>query len=277
MVNVVISGGDSFTFGSEIPGDNPLAPHPKSWANLLSNHLGAEKHINLGRGGRSNSYIARHVIHTVWKEMKRNKPEDIFVQVMWSNSNRHEFPLSQDFDMYDSPWYAIGPFSGSDETKAPWFKKLSKNTHNYQSAKENLLEVYDRDKKLGIPEFMRQFVTVVQGRRLYDSYTTASEVVKLQNFLKLYNINYFFTHITTHAWSGIFYNSHSDPGNMYLTTMRDQIDKDRWIDWGKMNEGFDDWARAIGVDYGTSHPLEDGHRRGAMFLFNELRERKLVR
>ena len=83
MIKLVISGGDSFTYGCELQ-DQLDERHASefSWANLVANKLNA-KHINTAEGGRSNSFIVRHVINTVYEALQHDyKPEEIFVQVM---------------------------------------------------------------------------------------------------------------------------------------------------------------------------------------------------
>ena len=109
MFKLLISGGDSFTFGAELPGD-ALHPSEFSWANLVANKFNA-KHINTAQSGRSNSFIVRHIIYTVNEALKHEyKHEEIFVQVMWTFVARQEVAINCDTQRLDSPWFPIDPY-----------------------------------------------------------------------------------------------------------------------------------------------------------------------
>ena len=79
-MTVLIAGGDSFTYGSELPSQE------HTWANLLANRKGWNI-CNIAQPGYSNSAIRRNVMNAV----NEYKDLDLYVAVMWSFPNRYEF------------------------------------------------------------------------------------------------------------------------------------------------------------------------------------------
>ena len=74
-MTVLIAGGDSFTYGSELPSQE------HAWANLLATRKGWNI-CNTARPAASNSAIRRNVMNAVHKY----KELDLFVAVMWSTA-----------------------------------------------------------------------------------------------------------------------------------------------------------------------------------------------
>ena len=56
----IVSFGDSFTFGNELPGDNP-GPSIVTWAGKLAVKMDSY-YVCKAKGGNANSAIARSVI-----------------------------------------------------------------------------------------------------------------------------------------------------------------------------------------------------------------------
>ena len=267
MIELVISGGDSFTFGAELETEVPHLPNPNSWANLVANKIGA-RHINTARSARGNSYIVRHVMHQVLAALNKGIASDkIFVQIMWTFANRHDFALAVDHDQWDSPWFGITPYTAEDESKSDWFKRVAPDTPHYREVKQHLHESYLKNLKIGVVDFAKNFVSTVQARNLYDSYTSAAAVLQLQDFLTLREISYLFTYVDQHALNGIATDAHSDPGSKYLNSLRKEIKFNNWYNFsGSM--GFLEWARYNNYEFATSHPLELAHIDAADMIYN---------
>lgn len=269
MIELVISGGDSFTFGAELQTDTPLLPNANSWANIVAEQLGA-KHINTARSARGNSYIVRHVMHQVIAALSRGvAAEKIFVQVMWTFTNRHEFALATAHNHWDSPWFGLTPFTAQDESKSDWFMRVATNTKHHSIVKQHLHQTYIENLKIGVVDFAKQFVATIQGNKLHDSYTSAAAILQLQDFLKLRGIKHLFTHVDQHALNGIVNDAHSNPGSAYLNSVRSQIDFDCWYKFPN-NQGFAEWARQNNYEFATSHPLEPAHRDAANLVYNHI-------
>ena len=269
MYDLVISGGDSFTFGAELDTTAPHIPSPHSWANLVAQRIG-KQHINTARSGRSNSFIVRQVIHEVIEAEDRGiDSSNIFVQVMWTFTNRHEFALAIEHDQWDSPWFGINPYTAEDESESDWFKRVDPNSRHYDMTRESLRRSYKRNLKNGIVDFAKNFVKTIQSTSLYDSYISANAVLQLQDFFSLRQIPYLFTYVDGYVLNGIFTDAAHNPGSKYLNSLRKRIAIDNWYRFPQC-QGFLDWARENDYKFATSHPLESAHRDAADLVYQHL-------
>lgn len=270
MYELVISGGDSFTFGAELATDNSVNPNPNSWANLVAQRIG-KQHVNVARSGRSNSYITRHVLHQLQTALEQGTPtEKIFVQVMWTFTDRHEFAIGIPTGEYDSPWMYTTPYSHVDETESEWFKSVDRDLPTWQNVYNSLKSFYNKNKQLGIVDFAKQFSKLTQSMPDNDSYTSLKEILLLQNTLKCYNIPYVFTYVNQHVMNGMFKDSSN---SCYLKSLRNLIDMHHWYSFpGDYQEyiGFDDWAKNNNYAYATSHPLETAHVDAADLIYKHI-------
>ena len=272
MIKLVISGGDSFTYGSELSDDTGGLIGPKdasqhAWPNLVANKLNA-KHINTAEGGRSNSYIVRHVINTVYEALKHDyKPEEIFVQVMWTFVARQEIAVSFSTHRWDSPWFAIDPHVCEDESKSKWFKKLNpKTTIHWQEVHDAMHERYLINKDLGFVDYAKAYYTVVSD--LHDTYTSLQQILMLQDFLESRNIKYMLTYVNKYVMNGLI------SLDKFTNGLYSFIKFSEWYKFPGDKEfmGFDDWARANDYPYATSHPLEQAHKDAAELLYERVRQ-----
>jgi hypothetical protein len=270
MYDLVISGGDSFTFGAELETDDGFNPNQRSWANLVATRIG-KQHINVARSGRSNSYITRHVLHQLESALSSGvAPDNIYVQVMWTFADRNEFAIGIPTTEFDSPWLYLTPYSHVDETESDWFKKLDRSVPNWRGVYNSLKSVYNRNRELGIIDFAKTYNRLVQSSPLNDSYTSLKEILLLQNTLKSYNIKYLFSYVNSYVMTGIF---EEEKQNKYLSSMRNLIDLTNWYSFpvpGCQHAGFDDWAKHNNYEYATSHPLEAAHNDAATLVYNHL-------
>jgi len=159
-MTVLIAGGDSFTYGSELPSQE------HTWANLIAKRKGWNI-CNTAKPGYSNSAIRRNVMNAV----NQYKDLDLYVAVMWSFPNRYEFRFAYDTGQRESPWYSINPFT------PPTFTNQA-HTDNADSK--------------GITEFVGNYVKNVAIDPYWEIYNTWCEIVMLQNYLTKHNIKYFF-------------------------------------------------------------------------------------
>ena len=274
MYKLVISGGDSFTFGAELSSNSKsFKPHKKSWANIVANKIGL-KHVNVARSGRGNSYIVRHVINQINDAITNDiNPADIFVQVMWTFTNRCEFALAMPIPEYDSPWLGITPYTHIDETKSNWFRKLTKNTKNWTGVYNDLKNSYTRYQELGIVDFASQYQKIVQTATLHNTYSSLREILLLQNILELQQIRYVFSYVNQDVMIGLF---NDDSNNVFTNSLRNFIKKEDWYSFpGDFQEyvGFDDWAKENKYKYATSHPLELAHADAAALMHQHIQNR----
>ena len=297
MIKLVISGGDSFTFGSELPDDDPADHDPDgnydihqsligprgrrhdrdavdqprrgsklSWANLVAVKLNA-KHINIAEGGRSNSFIVRHIINKIYEALQHEyKTEEIFVQVMWTFVTRQELVINSDTKRWDSPWFPIDPYVPGDETKSDWFKKIPKDTKNWQSVHDGMYERYLINKELGMVDFVKEYYKVTGS--VHDTYISLKEILMLQDFLESRSIKYMFTYVSEHVMYGL------GSSDRFTNGLHSFIKFKEWYIFPGDKEfmGFDDWARENKYEYATSHPLEKAHEDTAELIYERVKQ-----
>ena len=277
MFDLVISAGDSFTFGAELKSDNSVNPSPYSWANLVAQRIG-KHHINVARSGRSNSYIARHVLHEIQEAISNGiLPNKIFVQVMWTFTNRSEFAISIPTAEYDSPWMFFTPYSHVDETESTWFKSVNRELPTWKDVYTRLKSSYNKNKNLGIVDFAKHYDRLVKTELLNDSYTSMKEVILLQNTLLLYEIPYLFTYVSQDVMYGLFTDATDSDGSKYLHSLRSFNREENWFRFPgdyQTYVGFDDWAKANKYEYATSHPLELAHIDAAQLVYEYIKSKE---
>jgi hypothetical protein len=270
MVKIVISAGDSFTFGSELePPNEQILPSTNSWANLVANKLNS-RHINVARPGRSNSYAARHIAYQVNKALEQGiSTSDILVQVMWTFTDRNEFAVGVDLNEYDSPWLALTPYTHVNENESTWFKSLSRSIPNWQSIHNDHQTLYNRNKSLGIVDFAKYYSKLVQSSALNDSYVSLKEILSTKLLLESQNIQYMFTYVNQHVMIGLL---EDNIDNKYIQGYRSLLNVD-WFNFpGSFQKyiGFDDWAKNNNYEYATSHPLKPAHTHASELIYNHL-------
>lgn len=243
-MTILVAGGDSFTFGTELSHDVP-GPSPCAWPRILASKMNWTL-SNVSLAGSSNSAIARRVITEV--EAQKNK-NDVKVSVMWSYPNRYEFRFLYDTNNRDTPWRSCTTW---DLEKPNLLKPLfrSDNEIVYDQLQEN----YKFLKGTGMYDFLDMFYRQVGNSEYYETYTSLKEIVHLQNYLKLNNIKYIFMCCDNILFSTKSYN---EP-DRYIRALKDQID---WSSWYMFpdNLGFNQWATDNNYEYATTHPLERAH------------------
>jgi hypothetical protein len=102
---MLLAGGDSFTWGNELPDCDESRYSRLSWSALLAEQHGME-YACIAEGGASNQTIARKVMDAVDNDTE-------MVAVMWTFPVRHELLLRQDHairlgksHLNLSPWHA---------------------------------------------------------------------------------------------------------------------------------------------------------------------------
>ena len=231
-MTVLVAGGDSFTYGSELPSEE------HAWANLLANKLDMNI-CNTARPAASNSAIRRNVMNAIHKYREL----DLFVAVMWSFPNRYEFRFAYETGHIDSPWYSINPWTHNDDNFEDHFFTKDDSTLKDQQANRTNAEL------LGITDFAKSYVLNVAQTEYWEIYTSWCEIVMLQNYLIKHDINYMFTYVDDSLFE---FNGEIDNT---LTTVRADIDMKKFVD----NEGMFNWAKRTKQDFYTTHPTEKAH------------------
>lgn len=250
----IVVGGDSFIWGSEladsaIPFDNEtLKPahqviSQSTFTALLAKDIGHHYEC-VAYPGYANGSIRR----TVMNACERISDVDL-VFVCWSFPSRYEFRFAYDTGERWGNWYTITPWSALDDISIIQKEFKTDNEFVLQHHAENL----NRAKKTGTNEFAKAFYKHVGNCGGYGCWNSYTEIIILQQYLKLKNIPYIFTMVD----ESLLKNSKHWPDES-ISTLYDQIDLSRWIMFPD-NRGFYTWSRDEKYPFGTTHPLEQAH------------------
>lgn len=242
-MTVLIAGGDSFTYGSELPSQE------HAWANLLATRKGWNI-CNTARPAASNSSIRRNVMNAVHKYREL----DLFVAVMWSFPNRYEFRFAYDTGHLDSPWYSINPWTYNDENFEEHFFTKDDQVLAAQQANRANAEAK------GMTAFAKSYVQNVAQTEYWEIYNSWREIAMLQNYLIKHNIPYIFTQVDNSLFEC---NSVMDST---LTTLRADIDMTKFV----MDEGMFNWAKRTKQQFYTTHPIESAHIEWINMLYDRI-------
>ena len=240
-MTVLISGGDSFTYGSELPSQE------HTWANLLANRKGWNM-CNTARPAASNSSIRRNVMNAVHKY----KDLDLFVAVMWSFPNRYEVRFAYDTGHLDSPWYSINPWTYNDQNFEDHFHNKDDEVLQAQQANRANAEA------TGISDFAKSYVKNVAQTEYWELYTSWCEIVMLQNYLDNQDISYRFLCVDNSLFES---NCEMDTS---LITLKQSIN------WFAHDEGMYNWAKRTEQQFYTTHPHESAHVEWINMLYDRI-------
>lgn len=265
-IELVISGGDSFTYGCELDDDDgTILEHvgsKLSWANLVANKLDA-KHINVAVGGRSNGFIVRHIINKIYEALQYDyKPEEIFVQVMWTFVARQEIAITVDWPT--DTWFPIDPYVCEDESKSDWFIKVPKDTENWKESRDAMHKRYLKNESTGLVDYAKSYYSIISD--LHHTYNSLFEILSLQEMLEKKNIKYLFTYVNKHVMNGLI------STEKFTDSLHNFIKFDEWYKFPGDDKyvGFDDWAKFNKYEYATSHPLEKAHEDAAELIYDHI-------
>jgi hypothetical protein len=226
-IKLLITAGCSFT---QYPNKDI------SWSYHLSEHMGCET-LYLGQGAAGNGIISRHVIFQTLEALKKYKPNEILVGIMWSGANRHEF-----YHTETVPHHSI--IMGSDKHRNPI--KINKE-HNFY-----ILNNHWDDEST--QTYFKYFHNEV------GSYiSTIEHILRVQWFLKLHNIPYFMTKyardVLPESQQNIWMQDHSDIRYLYnQIDFSNFLNVNNCLDWARDESGFD-FARPP-----DPHPSTEQHK-----------------
>lgn len=242
-MTVLISGGDSFTAGSELPSPE------HAWPQLLADRMGWN-HCPTAKGGASNGFIRRAVMNTVAKYID----EDLHVAVMWSFPNRYEFRFTYDTGQRDHEWYCINPWTWNDENFEKHF--LNQNDQILEIQKANRRNAEER----GMSDFARMYVDHVANSEYWELYTSWCDIIMLQNYLDLHKVPYTFMQVDESLLTSHFELDRT------LCTLHDQLNPSRW----PFETGMYNWAKQTKQPFYTTHPQEIAHVEWINMLYDRI-------
>ena len=99
---ILVAGGDSFIFGSELSDQRNGMCSQSVIPALLARSHNAE-YLCVAEPGNANNAISRQVMAAC----EINKGKDIFAFVMWTFTHRYEFRFNYSTGRCSSPWHSI--------------------------------------------------------------------------------------------------------------------------------------------------------------------------
>ena len=196
----LIAGGDSFTWGSELP-DQYLdhlvnLPSQLTWSARIAQHYGWN-YSCVAKPGCGNSSITRRII----SEIAKCNDTEICVAVMWTYTHRSEIKLRNTnpyktiandpllaarFDI-DDLWINFNAWHGlSFDEKMQFFPKdIHPERHEF------FREQHQKMTEIGITDASKYFFAPT-GDNYYHQYNFLKEINLLQFYLQSKNIKYFF-------------------------------------------------------------------------------------
>ncbi len=255
----LIAGGDSFIYGSELSDcvDENGSEHISklTFPALIAKEQGLE-YVCTAMPGYSNTAIRRNVMNAC--EIYRSDIDLVIVQ--WTFSSRFEFR----FDNSYADWKQLGSWLTIDDPK----EHIDKTFLNANDiVRDKHIKFLEYQKKLGISDFAKIFYKHIK-LNYWESYTSLSELVMLQQYLTLKQIPYLFTVADSDFYNMI--HKTYDFEDQSIKTLKNQIDN-KYIMYYPSNLGFLQWAMENKFPFGTTHPLDEAHIEAAYIVYEYLR------
>lgn len=260
---IIVAGGDSFIYGSELR-DCYASPSRRTFTALLAQ---THEYDCVAWPGYANDSIARTVIAEC-----EQLDTDPAVVVSWTFPGRYEFRFAYNTGQRKSPWHSMNVWDIQDIASiTEQVNSLNLDVLNVVKNHKNILE------KNGTAEFINTFYQHVGSEEYWATYSTLKEIIYLQNYLKVKKIPYMFTCADT----GFLYNSTIELADEFVGSLYKQIDMSQWFlfpqgsgaNQTETPRGFYQWAAENKYAMGTTHPLEQAHEDAAKLMqgrFNEL-------
>ena len=256
----LIAGGDSFTWGSELPDQHfdhiSNTPSKLTWSSLLAKHYNLNYNC-VAKPGCGNSTITRKILKEINNnKLRKDNIEELYVAVMWTFTHRSEIRLRDDishnkklatdpvqsarYDI-DDYWINFNAWHGLKfEEKMEFFP------HDMSDwSREYFLEQHNTLTDIGIVEASDKFYSVT-GDWAYHNYNSLKEMMFLQMFCEKNNIKYFFCSASDELFKG----QHS------LVTQSGLYDSINWDNWYRLNS-FKKWAE--NYPQCGNHPGPEAH------------------
>jgi len=253
---IIVAGGDSFVYGSELADCNNTPSNNTFTALLAQQHT----YHCAAYPGNSNEAIARQTVNAC----HQYNPDRVIVS--WTFPGRYEFRFGYNTGQRLSPWYSINSWTVEQNVSAIEQEFVTKDEDILKAQ----IETIERAKKTGVADFARTFYQHVGSTEYWEVYSSLKEIVYLQNYLKSRNIPYLFTL----ADYSIFDNYTIQHRDATIASLVDSIDMSRFYFFppGTQNgetttpRGFYQWALENKYKVGTTHPLEEAHYAAYLLL-----------
>jgi hypothetical protein len=232
---ILLSSGDSFTYGNELSDDSPSRPSSKTWSACLANKLGME-HESVAKGGAGNDYISRALITRASVLRKQNM--NFAVAVMWTYPGRIELKV-------DGEWHQLNDYVFWDSLEKLHAQWPGKGEKFYKT----VLDKIQKDNTGGYLTLFRDYMkfTVLNGN--YAIVNSYKSIFVTAQYLKHHNIPFFFVNAVDHAMQS------QDQKSIDVWPYVDSLDNNDWLPV----PSFYEWAKENNYDFGSVHPLDRAH------------------
>ena len=257
---ILVAGGDSFVFGSELK-DQLDGASQSTYSALLAKQHNMEYNC-VAWPGNANNAVSRMVINAC-----NQYKTQIGVIVTWTFSSRYEFRFNYNTRQKITPWYSINAWSILDKPEQIANEFKSKDDGIFNAHIDNLRTANET----GVSDFAKTFFKHVGDSEYYELYSSLKEILFLQLYLEHKNIPYLFTAADNHFYECPNYWRQRDKN---IDALYNQIDWNKWFFFNpgsELNEtktprGFYQWAVENKYPIGTTHPLEEAHTAAAKLI-----------
>ena len=247
MSKVFIAGGDSFTFGSELPDCTETVYSKMTWSALLAKHMNLDYEC-VAKPGSGNNAIMRLVIEAV-----ENNPGTAFVAVMWSWPGRFEIKVNDEIKKNAlNKVFPEKDIAGNWVNISPWNSLSFDDRIKLMPAKDdpyfvkNYKYQCDLEKQIGLNSLAETYFSLASNDHFL--YSTALAIFTLQCYLEKKEIDYIFAATTDHLLE-IF-----DKDDIPFTKM---IDRTKWLN---LDKGMYQWALENEYEISSmNHPVAKAH------------------
>ena len=270
-MTILVSGGDSFIWGSELQDDLTDSPIPSQYT--MTALLAKENNLTYSCAawpGNANNAISRMTMSTCHELLQTN--EKFCVVIMWTFFQRYEFRFGYNTNQKLTPWRTIGAWECMDDVSkiTDWF-----TNDNHWIAERHATNLTLANAN-GVVDFAKTFFKHVGDNEYYELYTSLKEILFMQQYLTANDIPYLFIPADWDA------NSYARNSDIFMQTLYESIDWRHWYFFpagnGAANQtnaprGFYQWAKENKYRIGTTHPLEDAHYDASLLIqekFDEL-------
>jgi hypothetical protein len=267
---ILVAGGDSLVFGSELSDQIDQLPSTQTFPAQLAKLAGLE-YVTTAFPGNANSAISRMTLRKCQELQQRGKK--FAVLIMWSFVSRYEFRFNYQTRQRNSPWYSISPWTIESDLKKISDSYFTPNSGIEYQQLENILTA----RNTGVADFASVFYKHVGDSEYYEMYCSFREFIFMQDYLKLNGIPYIFLTAGNTFYQHENYFRSQDA---WLSDLYQLIDWDRWFFFPATSvsptqepKGFFHWATENKYPMGTTHPLEAAHADAVKIIqekFNEL-------
>mgnify|MGYP006273195457 CR=1 FL=1 len=183
MNKILITSGCSFsTVGKN---RRNIITWPTHLFDILNNH-GYDKHVSSAMPSQGNGLISRSIFYEITEALKIYKPEDILVGVMWSHSNRFDYRCE---DPSLLSWSKYFNKDANNESSDVMSKESSINPRSFvKNASRNWVIGNIHLPAEEITTYLKYYYSEIGS-----SILSLEHILRLQYFLQLKKIPYFFT------------------------------------------------------------------------------------